>query len=391
MSADPSPAASKPQRLYYIDWLRLIAVFLLFTFHTARIFDPWENFYVQNSQLSPVLTYAFIWAVGPWHMCLFFLLAGASTYFALRFRGGPEYARERFKRLFVPLVFGALVLIPPQSYLGLLNHSDYFKSFLSWFPSFFRLQANDPDGYFLGGFTLGHLWFILHLFVYSLVALPLFLYLNRESGQRWVKRLAGAFAKPVVLFLLCPLLLVLMNECPEFVGGNPLFYITFFIGGFVLMSDPRFMGTLDKRRLLLLLLGFVPFLAGIIIIGATSSGGTDSGPADTSGWAGAIIDGFVGGFVPWYVVLALLAYGRRLLNFTNGFLKYFAEGAYPLYILHQTVIVIIGFFVVQWAIVVGAKYAVILAFSLVGSVLAYDVLVKRTGVTRFLFGMKPKT
>jgi peptidoglycan/LPS O-acetylase OafA/YrhL len=99
----------------------------------------------------------------------------------------------------------------------------------------------------------------------------------------------------------------------------------------------------------------------------------------------------VDGFVPWYVILAMLAYGRQLLNFSNRFLRYFAEGAYPLYILHQTVIVIIGYFVVQWDFAAAAKYALIVALALAGSVLTYAVLVKRTNVTRFLFGMKPKS
>ena len=318
-------------------------------------------------------------------MSLFFLLAGASTYYALRKRTGGEYSRERFKRLFIPFVFGVLVLIPPQSYLGLLNHSDYAKSFFAWYPNFFHLQTDDIDGYFLGGHTWGHLWFIFHLFVYSLIALPIFLYFNRKSGQRWVRRVASAFTKPVVLLLLFPVLLVLMNEFPEIVGGNPLFYITFFISGFLLMSDPRFIDTIDKRRLILLLLGVVPF-AGILITSATNSW-----PAHMPGWADRIINGYVDGFVPWFVILAMLAYGRRLLNLTNRFLKFFAEGAYPLYILHQTVIVIIGFFVVQWGLGVGAKYAVIVALAFTGSVLAYDVLVQRTRITRFLFGMKPKT
>jgi len=344
-----------------------------------------ENFYVQNDQLSSTLYYMFIASIGPWQMSLFFLLAGASTYYALRKRSSGEYTRERFKRLFIPFVFGVLVLIPPQSYLGLLNHSDYSRSFFSWFPNFFTLKFDDMDGYFLGGHTWGHLWFILHLFLYSLIALPLFLYFNRESGRRWVKRVAGAFTKPVVLFLLFPLLLVLINEFPDIAGGNPLFYITFFISGFILMSDPRFIDTIDRRRLILLLLGVVPF-AGIIIASATNSW-----PADMPGWADRVINGYVDAFVPWFVILAMMAYGRRLLNFTGRFLKYFAEGAYPLYILHQTIIVIIGFFVVQWGFGIGAKYALIVAFSFAGSVLAYDVLVKRTRVMRFLFGMKPKT
>jgi glucan biosynthesis protein C len=188
--------------------------------------------------------------------------------------------------------------------------------------------------------------------------------------------------KPAVLFLLFPALLVLISKFPWVLGGNPLFYITFFILGFILMSDQRLMDKVDRHRLVLLLLGVVP-LAGLITVSATNSW-----PASIPEWADGIMDAYRNGFVPWFFILALLAYGRRFLNFSNRFLKYFAEGAYPIYILHQTILVVIAFFVVQWGLGVGAKYVIIVALSFLGTILAYDILVRRTNITRFLFGMK---
>ncbi len=361
-----------------------MAVFLLFFFHAACVFHPWSDYYIKNDQLNPVITYIFVWAVGHWHMSLFFILAGASTYYALKKRSGVEYIKERVRRLFIPLIFGTLILVPPLSYLGLLNHSDYSQSFIAWLPNFFHLQTADLSGYFLGGLTVGHLWFILHLFVYSLISLPLFLYFNRDSGRQWIKRITGVLMRPVVLFLLFPALLVLISRFPSVLGGNPLFYITFFILGFILMSDQRLMDKIDRYRLIMLLLGVVP-LAGLITMSATNSW-----PSNIPGWADGIMDAYRNAFVPWFFILALLAYGRRLLNFTNRFLEYFTEGAYPIYILHQTVLVAIAFFVVQWGLGVGAKYAIIVALSFTGTVLAYDILVRRTNITRFLLGMKPR-
>jgi len=375
--------APSPTRRYDIDWLRLMAVFLLFFFHTARIFDPWEDFYVHNDLSSPLLSYVFIQSLWPWHMSLFFLLAGASTYFALRHRNRGQYVKERFKRLFIPFLVMGLILIPPQSYLGLLSHSAYSESFFTWYPNFFTLQSEDMDGYFMGGYTWGHLWFIVHLFIYSLIALPLFLYLKGESGRRLISWLARAFAKPGVIFLF-PALLVLINEFPEIAGGNPLFYITFFICGFLLMSDHRFADTIDRQRFVLLILG------PVILVGILVTGSTNNWPVDMPNWADNMVDAYVDAFVPWFVILAILAFGKRFLQFTNRFLRYFAEGAYPLYILHQTIIVIIGFYVVQWDIAVAAKYAVIVTLSLASTILAYDLVVRRTAITRFLFGMKPR-
>jgi len=359
-----------------------MAVFLLFFYHTACVFHPWSNFYVKNDILSPLLAYIFVWSTAHWYMSLFFLLAGASSYYALKKRSGNEYIKERFKRLIIPFIFGVLALIPPQSYLGLLNHSDYSQSFFAWFPSFFQLNTEDLDGFFLGGHTWGHLWFIFHLFIYSLAVLPLFLYFNRESGQIWIRQLAGMLTNPLVLFVLFPLLLVLFSKFPQIAGGNPLFYITFFIIGFILMSDSLLMEKIDSSRLILLILGIFPLTAFIIL------DGTQSWPSNMPEWAFNVTGEYRNAFVPWFFILALMAYGRRLLNFSNRFLRYFAEGAYPIYILHNTIIVIIAFFVVQWDISVVTKYIVILLMAFITTITTFDIFVKRTKTSRFLFGMK---
>ncbi len=194
-TTNTSHESALPIRRYDIDWLRVIAVLLLFPYHIARIFNLDEEFYVKSATLSKGLTY-FVEYLGPWHMPLLFFLAGASTWFALSHRDGRHYAGERFKRLFVPFLFGLVLLIPPQSYLGLLSHGGDPGSFFNWLPNFFHLSEVDPDGYFMGGLTFGHLWFIIHLFFYSLIALPIVLFLRRGAGRRLVGLLAVAATKP---------------------------------------------------------------------------------------------------------------------------------------------------------------------------------------------------
>ena len=196
-------------RAHYIDWLRVIAVLVLVPFHTARIFDIWEPFYAKNDQVSGALSYVLIGAVGSWHMPLFFLLAGASTWHALRFRGAGQYLRERFRRLVIPLVFGVLVLVPPQSYLGALTYGNFSGSFLRYYPQFFKIgPIGDLTGY-MGGFTPAHLWFILFLFVVSLAALLPIFFLRRDSGQRMIDGLASFFTRPGLILLLAILPLVI--------------------------------------------------------------------------------------------------------------------------------------------------------------------------------------
>jgi glucan biosynthesis protein C len=372
---------AKPARRYDIDWLRVLAVLLLFPFHTARIFDTWGPWYVKNAALSDALTF-FNNLVYPWHMPLLFLLAGASTWFALGFRSGGQYAKERFIRLLVPFIFGLLVIVPPQSYFGLLSHTGFDGSYLEWYPNFFSINSRDMDAYFLGGFTLGHLWFILYLFLFSLLVLPLFLYLRRrDSGKRFMGWMAGFFSLPGMIFLLAiPLFVMawLLDFYP-----SPLYFITWFVYGFILLADARWERTVDWHKAAGLVLGPVLFLLVAYF-------NTFGWPRGIPSWLGAVIDIYVRGFAPWFFVIAILGYGRRFLRSSNNFLRYTGEASYPAYILHQTVIVIIGFYVVQWSAGILVKYLTILVAAVVVSTIIYDLLVKRTNVTRFLFGMRLK-
>jgi glucans biosynthesis protein C len=161
-------------RQYYVDWLRVLAVLLLFPFHTLRVYNAGELWYVKASRLSTAVAYLLDF-ISAWHMQLLFLLAGASTCLALRKRSNRRYVGERFLRLGIPFVFGVLVLVPPQCYYGARANAGYTGSYWDYFSSgdFFRFSSQAHSDYY-GYFGFGQLWFILLLLVLSLVALPLF-------------------------------------------------------------------------------------------------------------------------------------------------------------------------------------------------------------------------
>lgn len=359
----------QPQRRWDIDWLRVGATLLLFYFHSAKIFYLWGGWYIQNAQKSRASSYVSLF-IEHWFMPLFFILAGAASWFALRRRSGGQYVKERFKRLLIPYIFGLLVIVPPQIYFDLRANARFSGSYIQFYPLFF-----DP-AYTGGTFDMGHLWFILYLFVFSLVALPLFLYLRRESGQRLMGRLAGFFTRPGVIFLLAiPIMAadyVLLHFYP-----NPVYFITFFLYGYILMADPRLEEVIDRHKGVALILGVAVYVVWISMV---------TMDVIHPEWLQPIWRSLIN----WFCLIALLGYGKQFLNFTSGFLRYFSEAGYPLYIIHQTVIVIIGFYVVRWDAGVLVKLATIVVASFVITTVVYDVLVKRTNVTRFLFGMRPK-
>jgi glucan biosynthesis protein C len=90
----------------------------------------------------------------------------------------------------------------------------------------------------------------------------------------------------------------------------------------------------------------------------------------------------------WCWLLAILGLGSRFLNRNNRSLSYANEAVLPFYILHQTIIITIGFYVVQWNTGVGLKYLTISTTSFIAIMLIYELLVRRIKGLRFLFGMR---
>lgn len=366
---------NEPRRRYDIDWLRILVVASLVPFHTARIFDFWEPNYVKNAALSGVLSY-FIAFFAIWSMPLLFLLAGSASGYALEFRSGGEYLKERFKRLLIPLVFGVLVIVPPQAYLARFQVPGYNDSYWGFLTDYFRIRG-DLTGY-TGQFTPAHLWFILYLMVISTVALPL---LSRLKGNhRLIDWLARECERPGTLFSLAVPLGV-AGALPGIDGKNPFYYFLLFIYGYLFMLDERFAVALERNRKKALMLGMITMAFTLTLWSLPVR------PPEKS--LGDILFYLVRTFNAWFWVIAALGYGARYLNKTNRCYRYANEASYPFYILHQTVIMGIGYFVVSWNIGLWTKFFVICISSFVATLFLYDVCVRRTRVTRFLFGMKP--
>jgi fucose 4-O-acetylase-like acetyltransferase len=365
-----------------LDWLRIAAVLLLIPFHTARVFNWAEDFYIKNDPTDAVAQ-GFIDFVGPWHMTLLFLLAGAATWLAFRFRGGGQYAGERFKRLLIPFVFGVIVIVPPQTWLAYNTHRGADLSYWEYLPTFFTTAGDDLTGY-TGGFTPAHLWFILFLFVFSLVALPLFLWLHNRGGRRVVAWLGRAWRSPVLLILLPVLVLVLPWLITEdgLSGQPPLGFFVVIVLGFLLLGDERIFRTISRHWMWILCLGLAASLAYIWVE-------PRPGAWRDAVWGFALVKALYETGV-WCVILGLLGLFQRFVTAGGPVYRYSTEAAYPFYILHQTVIVAVAYLVVRWDWAPGLKFAAIALASFALTLLVYEVAVRRWGPVRFLFGMKPR-
>ncbi|MFC1997608.1 acyltransferase [Chloroflexota bacterium] len=421
-----SQSSSQPRRRRELDAMGLLVVVGLVFFHSAQIFY-YADFFVKNeppniqsvSQLVSTLLVAF---AGLWGMPLLFLIAGLAIWYSLRKRSAGQFALERTRRLVVPLVVGTILLVPPMVYYGQKSDPAYQETYLQFLPRFFNIQLSLDFPRFLSGappdelFTIFHLWFLEYLFVFTLVLLPLWLFLRRPAGQRLVDRFGDFCALPWAIFSLAlPIAIIEAALGTEFAGGwNRYAYIPFLIYGFLMAADGRLGHAFQRHRRSALILGLVALLlyfAGSYMLGPAVQldAQTEYDPAHVLFRS---LKGFAGWF--WVVVIMGVAVGvgqkqsqggtepvrdsrpepsatpRRpsLLDRAAG---YAGEAQLPFYVLHMTPIVVIGFYVVQWEINALVKYGVIVLATLGVVLVVYDIGVRRTRLTRFLFGMKPST
>ncbi|MGN9839035.1 acyltransferase family protein [Nonomuraea sp. H19] len=399
MRIEPSRPAV-PERRPELDALRALVVVGLVFFHASLVFDSRDDFYVKNAETTEI-TFIIAALCVIWAMPLLFLIAGLGSWHSMRRRGPGGFAAERLLRLGVPLVFATATMMPVPQWLRLRADPAYHESYLAFLPKFYAVRLEPSDFPFvLEGtyFETGHLWFVVLLLTFSLLLAPLVRYVPRERARRVRARLAG-IARPRcgLLLLGLPVAVICSFAGLEeaFGGWSRWAYLVFFLYGFVLVTDPAFRAAMRRDRIPAAVTGAVLMAAGVpgFIVAGDVPGAdpfTDLTPLTIGVRA-------MYGLAGWCWLVAILgALDRPRSPSAQGrpprrLYAYLATAVLPLYVLHQPIVVAVAYFVVGWQAPILVEYLVIVALSLVLTVAAYDVLVRRTRVTRFLFGMREPT
>lgn len=352
-------------RKYYIDNLRWMAIMLLFPFHAAQIWSGGEysGFYIW-SHTDNVL-YAFSTAVYPWYMTLLFVLAGISCNYARKKRTNRQFVAERTRKLLIPFLFGLLALVPVMTYVAEVFFNGYTGTYLQQYRLFFT-KATDLTGYD-GGFTPAHLWFLIYLFVISIVALLI------VSLQR--KRLPGFQVRSVPYFLI--ILLFIPEWLCQYVlniGGKSLGqFMLLFLFGYYILSEESVLQKIKQYRFVSMA---VCILSGVLYTYLYCCENIRN-----AGITGLYI------FYGWMGIITLLGIGQSNLNFHNRFSDYLTRASFPVYILHMPLLVVAGFFILKLPVGVAGQFLLIVLASAAATFFMYEII-RRIPLLRFFLGVK---
>jgi glucans biosynthesis protein C len=369
MTMNTNTQSAVSTRYDFLDWLRVIAIFVLIFFHTGMLFVGW-GWHIENDEVLTALRMPMDIS-HRLRMPLLFLIAGAGMWFALGNRHGGGLIKERTIRLLIPVLAGMLLIVPPQIYFERLFRGQWDGGFLSFF--FERVLQFRP--YPDGDFSWHHLWFVVYLYVYVFVLLPLLLWWR--SAKKVVKPGAWLFALGLPLALNEAILKPLYPESHKLIGDWYIFnhYLMLTLYGCLLASMRQVWDWFAMRRQLSLGITLVVFGVAMLLI--------KTGVIERNTPA----DALVANVFTWTALMAFIGYGRRYLSFSNPLLRWARDASYPIYILHQTVIISIGYWVIQQPWNPWTKFALVALGTIAICVALYEGI-RRLGVTRLLFGMK---
>jgi glucan biosynthesis protein C len=357
-------------RYDFLDWLRVMAIFLLLFFHTGMLFVGW-GWHITNAETIPALQLPMDLA-HRLRMPLLFVIAGAGMWFALKRRTGKAFIAERTWRLLVPAVIGMFLIVPPQVFVERVAHGEWSGGYLDFIVE--RVLQFEP--YPQGNFSWHHLWFIIYLYVYVLLLVPLLLWWRR--AQPVLRPGAWLFALALPLGINEALLKPLFPETHNLTSDWYVFnhYLLLTIYGFVIASVQGAWDWLAERRRWSLALGLIVLIGGLTLI--------ETGVMDRDTPA----DSVFANIFTWVWLMVFLGYGRQHLSFGNRLLTWARDASYPVYILHQTVIIVIAYKVIQQPWSPWTKYWIVLGATLITCVLLYELLLRRFAITRAAFGIK---
>jgi glucan biosynthesis protein C len=378
------------QRQTYLDWLRILSILGVLFFHSAMPYVAEWGWHIKNHETSNLMMES-NYFLHLFRMPLLFFISGTVSYFMMQRRSSLSFIGLRFRRLFIPLLVGMFIIVPPQIYMERLN-SGFAGSYWQFYKTVFNFVP-----YPKGSFSWHHLWFIAYLFIYDILFAPLFAWMASAKSISFKNKLAALANGKWIYLITLPGIVwyaLLSEKYPE---TNDLahdlcyffYWLFFLLAGFICITQPKLMDSLERNRRFALRIAFLSLLFLNYLRWNKIEPGHELWPFHDAFFAHLF--NTLQPIVAWGWVLALVGYGKKYLNYKAKVLDYLNQAVYPFYILHQTVIVVLVYYIVQTQNEsILSKYIYTVGMTFFITVGIYHLLVRPYALTRFLFGMKPK-
>jgi len=297
-------------------------------------------------------------------MPLFFLIAGYFAHLLIAKRGVKYFFTQRKKRILYPFLLSMVIIVPissiPFHYYRLGSEMNaemfhtLFKKMFQW------------SGFY-------HIWFLYYLLIFYLVILLVLQFVN-SSGIKYI-RIKGDFVfLNLTLFLIAIQYFLFDSRVEPWTGIIPqipqlLYYGFFFLIGFAIYSDNKFLTSNNNIRLIG---GF--FAGGIVIYTSLS---------DNLGYLGYSV---LISLASMLLILAHIAFFIKYFQKENKFIRYLSDSAYWFYLIHLPIVVLIQVLLLNCPLSIWVKASLNIFVTTSIGLLSYHYLVRKTWIGLLLNG-----
>ena len=386
MTLDTAVPTIAPRRAD-LDAVRVGAFLLLILYHVGMAFVTWD-WHVKTSHPSDALE-PFMVLLNPWRLSLLFFVSGCATRFMLDRVSPRRLTRLRLARLGIPLLFGMLVVVPPQSWVQVREHG-YQLGYWAFYGRYLMADHHFCDA---GGClilpTWNHLWFVAYLLVYTLpLGWALMAWPRMGARLAWLGRWFagfGAVAVPVAWLVGVRLVAGGDFEVTHALWGDWVGHAEFlpvFLLGFGVAWNGAFWEYLVRHRRALLAVAVCTTVAWSVYVGSYPG---DLVPPDWQRWVMRVVYGVD----QWVCIAAVLGYAKRYIHRRGRVLEYLTLGVFPFYIAHQTIIVVTEYYLKRLDWPQWVEGLVLISVTVAGCLAVYEVA-RRVAWLRPLFGLSNK-
>jgi glucan biosynthesis protein C len=344
-------------RRYDIDWLRVIAIALLLIYHVVIVFQPWGFYigFIQSVESSNA-----IWIpmalLNVWRIPLLFFVSGMGVCFALRRRDWKQLLLDRARRILLPLIFGSFLIVPIHVFI----FQKYYEQEIVYSPS------------------VGHLWFLLNICIYVTQIIG-FAFLDKNYDYKFFNVIRVILKRPYFIYLfIIPFVLEAELINPEYfslyVGTGHGFLIgmlAFFFGFLFIAIGDAFWNAVEKTKTTSLIIAFTLYLIRLFYFELSAPNYLTS--IESMNW-----------------IFAVFGFGYKYLNKPGKILSYLSQAAYPLYIIHMIFLYLASFIILPLNLPLELNLTLIILITFIGCFITYDLIIKRIGFLKPLFGLKGK-
>ncbi|WP_235591182.1 acyltransferase family protein [Pseudoalteromonas sp. H105] len=375
-------SGERAPRRYDLDWLRVLAFGLLIFYHTGMLYSQNWGFHFKSQYLSSNVENAML-LLSPWRMGLIWFISGVALRFIVaRFSLGV-FLTTRSVKILLPLLIGIWFIVPIQLYAQMSQEVGLSMSFWQFYSQFFDLTNPLFEQYQAGIWPhvdVNHLWYLRSLWQFTMLlvlALPL---LHHAVVQAVITRLCEQSLLMIFITLLLPLC-ILKLSWPSDTFRYPMGAL-FLLYGYLFAWQPAFYSQLLRHWRVLLgafLVGYLLVVVGYHMIWQNSA---------ASQWQITSIDmlytaqRLVG-------VLLMLALAKRFLNHDHPKLALLNSAVFPFYLLHQSVIIGLAFYLSEWQLGGFLEPLLVLSLTFILCWLVF-VSVRSVDLLRPLLGVKAK-